>query len=80
MKTAKQELKETFSNKSVKCKFWFLLCLVSTAAVFLWKTKLVIFIQIITIIYFLANLISAYIAYRKLNKRNKAERDARNGK
>lgn len=76
MKTAKQELKETFSNKSVKCKFWFLLCLVSTAAVFLWKTKIAIFIQIITIIYFLNNLISAYIVYRELKKKDKAERDA----
>ncbi|MCT6891164.1 MAG: hypothetical protein M3Z87_16145 [Lactobacillus sp.] len=75
--TKKEELKEAFSNRSVKCKIWFLLFLVSTAAVFLWKTKIAIFIQIITIIYFLNNLISAYIVYRELKKKDKAERDAK---
>lgn len=61
-------LKDKFEKSAGNCKLWTVLALITAIAVWLWQTKIAIFIFAISMILLVLNLLTAWVAYRKLKK------------
>lgn len=64
----KDELEEKFIKSAGNCKLWTVLALITAIAVWLWQTKIAIFIFAISMILLVLNLLTAWVFHRELKK------------
>lgn len=67
-------LEKEISNVIGSCILWFVATLIAAVAVFIWKTKIALFILAVTVIFFILSIIGLYLACFKLKKILKDEK------
>lgn len=67
-------LEKKISNVIGSCILWFVAALIAAVAMFIWKTKIALFILAVTVIFFILSLIGLYVACFKLKKILKDEK------
>ena len=67
-------LEKEISNVIGSCILWFVAALIAAVAMFIWKTKIALFILAVTVIFFILSLIGLYVACSKLKKILKDEK------
>lgn len=63
-----EHLEKEISNGVGSCILWFVATLIAAVAMFIWKTKIALFILAVTVIFFILSIIGLYIACFKLKK------------
>jgi len=71
----KDDLKKEISNVIGSCILWFVATLIAAVAMFIWKTKIALFILAVTVIFFILSIIGLYLACFKLKKTLNDEED-----
>lgn len=67
-------LEKEISNVIGSCILWFVATLIAAVAMFIWKTKIALFILAVTVIFFILSIIGLYLACFKLKKILKDEK------
>ncbi len=58
--------KEQFEKRADKTKGWGTIFIIGVIAYFIWQSKAALFTMICSTIFFIENIIIAYISYRKM--------------